>query len=91
MDCVDTQSLHALSDAEISRLVSIALEEFGKELTRTRFNDVMLALLEHLAGLEALPVKRRQHYRVTDRLTDVDRQDCECVRLNNLFLPRLTF
>jgi hypothetical protein len=55
MDFTDTQSL---SDDEMGRLVSIALEEFGKELTRTQCNDVMLALFEHIAGLETLSRKR---------------------------------
>jgi hypothetical protein len=62
MQSTDTQSLHALGDDEIARLVSIALEEFGAELTRSQFNDVMRALFEHIAGLETLPAKRRQQY-----------------------------
>jgi hypothetical protein len=59
MDFTDTQSL---SDDEMGRLVSIALEEFGKELTRTQFNDAMLTLFEHIAGLKTLPRKRSQRY-----------------------------
>jgi len=53
-DSSDTQTLNALTDEEMGRLVSIASEEFGRELTRTQFNDVMLALFEHIAGLETL-------------------------------------
>jgi len=40
MDSTDTQSL---SDDELGRLVSIALEEFGQGLNRSQFNEVMLA------------------------------------------------
>jgi hypothetical protein len=46
----------------MSRLVSIALEEFGPELTRTQFNDVMLALFEHIAGLETISTKLARQY-----------------------------
>jgi hypothetical protein len=59
MEFIDTQSL---SDDEMGRLVGIAMEEFGPALTRTQFNEVMLALFEHIAGLERLPRKRRQKY-----------------------------
>ena len=59
MDSTDTQSL---SDDEMGRLMSIALEEFGSGLSRNQFNEVMLALFENIAGLEALPRKRRQKY-----------------------------
>lgn len=62
MDSSDTQSLHTLNDDEMGRLVSIALEEFGRGLTRTQCNEVMLALFEHIAGLEALPHKRQVRY-----------------------------
>jgi hypothetical protein len=62
MDSSDTQSLHALNDDEIGRLVSIALEEFGPKLNRTQFNEVMLVLFENIAGLETLPRKRSQRY-----------------------------
>jgi hypothetical protein len=59
MESTDTQSL---SDDEMGRLVSIASEEFGCTLNRGRFNEVMLALFEHIAGLETLPRKRSQRY-----------------------------
>ena len=62
MDSFDTQSLHRLNDDDMGRLVAIALEEFGAGLTRTQFNDVMLALFEHIAGFETLPRKRSVHY-----------------------------
>jgi hypothetical protein len=62
MDYSDTQSPHTLTDDEMGRLVCIALEQFGAELPRTQFNEMMLALFEHIAGLESLPTKRRQRY-----------------------------
>ena len=62
MDSFDTQSLHRLNNDEMGRLVSIAIEEFGVALTRTQFNDVMLALFEHIAGLETLSHKRGVRY-----------------------------
>jgi len=37
------------------RLVAIALEEFGPDLNRTRFNEVMLALFDQIAGLGPYP------------------------------------
>lgn len=62
MDSSDTQSLHALTDKQVSVLVSIALEEFGRGLARTQFNDVILGLFEYIAGFETLPRKRSQQY-----------------------------
>ena len=62
MDSSDTQSRHRLNDDEMGRLVMIALDEFGAGLTRTQFNDVMLALFEHIAGLETLSHKRCVRY-----------------------------
>ena len=59
MEFTDTQSL---DDDEMGRLVSITLEEFGLGLTRAQFNDAMLALFEHIAGLETLSAKRGQKY-----------------------------
>lgn len=59
MEFIDIQSLN---DDEMSRLVVIALEEFGPDLNRTRFNEVMLALLDQIAGLELLSRKRSQQY-----------------------------
>jgi hypothetical protein len=53
---------HSLSDDEMERLASIALKEFGPGLNRTQFNEVMLALYEHIAGLETLTCKRRRRY-----------------------------
>src|SRR5262249_48809720 len=55
MDSSDTQSLNALDDDEMIRLVSIVVEEFGPALARTQFNDVMLGPFEHIAGLETIP------------------------------------
>ena len=43
-------------------LVSIALQEFGRALTHTQFNDAMLGLFEHIPGFETLPPKRSQQY-----------------------------
>jgi hypothetical protein len=62
MDYSDTQSLHRLNDDEMGRLVSMALDEVGAGLTRTQFNEVMLALFEHIAGLETLSHKRSVRY-----------------------------
>ena len=63
MDSSDTrQSLLRLNDDEMGRLVLIAIEEFGTGLTRTQFNEVMLALFEHIAGLETLSHKRSVRY-----------------------------
>ena len=59
---MDSTDNHSLSDDEMGRLVSIALEEFGQGLNRNQFNEVMLALFEHIAGLETLPRKRSQRY-----------------------------
>jgi len=44
MDSSDTQSPHALTDEQVAILVAVALEEFGAGLTRTQFNEVMLAV-----------------------------------------------
>lgn len=62
MDSSDTQSHHSLDDDEMSRLVSIVVEEFGPALARTQFNDVMLALFEHIAGLETIPPTIARQY-----------------------------
>jgi hypothetical protein len=62
MESSDSQPLHRLNDDEMGRLVLIALDEFGTGLTRTRFNEVMLALFEHIAGLETLSRKRSVRY-----------------------------
>ncbi len=62
MESSDRQSLHRLNDDEMGRLVSIAIDEFGMGLTRTQFNDAMLALFDHIAGLETLPHKRSVRY-----------------------------
>ena len=55
MDSFDSQSLNALDDDEMSRLVSLVVEEFGPALARSQFNDVTLTLFEHIAGLETIP------------------------------------
>jgi len=44
MDSSNTQSPHALTDEQVAILVAVALEEFGAGLTRTQFNEVMLAV-----------------------------------------------
>ena len=56
MDSFDSQSFNALDDDEMSRLVSLVIEEFGPALARSQFNDVTLALFEHIAGLETIPM-----------------------------------
>jgi hypothetical protein len=62
MDSSDTQSPHTPNDEQIAILVSVAMEEFGSGLTHTQFNDVMLALFEHIPGFETLPHKRSVWY-----------------------------
>jgi hypothetical protein len=62
MDSFDTPSFNALDDDEMSRLVSIVVEEFGPALARTQFNEVMLGLFEHIAGLETIPTTSARQY-----------------------------
>jgi hypothetical protein len=62
MDYSDTQSHHSLNDDEMRRLVSIVVVEFGPALTRSQFNDVTLALFEHIAGLETTPTTIARQY-----------------------------
>ena len=62
MDSFDIQSLNALDDDEMSRLVSLVVEEFGPALARTQLNDVVLALFENIAGLETIPTKTARQY-----------------------------
>ena len=62
MESSDTQSHHTLNDEQFAILISVALEEFGVVLTRTQFNDVMLALFEHIPGFETLSHKRSVRY-----------------------------
>ena len=62
MDSSDTQSLNALDDDEMSRLVSIVVEEFGPAPARIQFNDMMLSLSEHIAGLETIPTRTARQY-----------------------------
>jgi hypothetical protein len=38
----DDASLHALTDKQIERLAAI-VDEFGRNLARTQFNDIMVA------------------------------------------------
>jgi hypothetical protein len=59
MESFYTQSLN---DDEMRRLVSFVVEEFGPALARSQFNDVTLALFEHIAGLEAIPAKLARQY-----------------------------
>lgn len=44
-------------------LVAVVLEEFGSGLTRAQFNEVMLAIFEHIPGFETLPSRRSVEYR----------------------------
>ena len=62
MESFDRQSLNALDDDEMSRLVSLVVEEFGPALARSQFNDVMLTLFEHIAGLETIPPPTARQY-----------------------------
>jgi len=52
-------------------LIAVVLEEFGVGLTRTHFDEVMLAIFEHIPGLETLPAAkhsvRRNLHAPTDR------------------------
>jgi len=57
-DWMDSSNNQSLDDYEMGRLVSIAAEEFGLRLTRSQFNDVVLALFEHIAGLETIPTTK---------------------------------
>jgi hypothetical protein len=59
---MDSFDCHSLNDDEMGRLVSIAMEEFGRGLAQTHFNDVMLARFEHIAGLETIPPKLARQY-----------------------------
>jgi hypothetical protein len=59
MEFIDIQSL---SDDEMGRLVAIAVDEFGRRLDRTQFNEVMLALFDQIAGLENLSRQRSLQY-----------------------------
>ena len=61
-DWMDSSNNESLDDDEMGRLVSIAAEEFGLGLTRNQFNDVMLALFEHIAGLETIPTTKAHRY-----------------------------
>jgi len=47
---------------DASSRVVITLEEFGPDLKRTRFNEVMLAPFDQIADLELLPRKRSLLY-----------------------------
>jgi hypothetical protein len=58
MDSTDTQSL----TDDIAHLVSIAVEDFGRDLTRPRFDDLILGLFENVRGLETLPRKCSRQY-----------------------------
>ena len=59
---MDSSLSQSLNDDEMGRLVSIAAEEFGLGLTRSQFNEVMLALFEHVAGLEMMPATKARRY-----------------------------
>jgi hypothetical protein len=55
-------SLHHLSLDQIEVLVQIASEEFGDELTRLAFTEIMLNRFEDIAGFETLPAAKRRKY-----------------------------
>jgi hypothetical protein len=61
----DTQSLHALDDEQLWMLAVLVHGAYGPDLTRTRFNDVMLDLFEQIAGLDNLPANIRQRHLTT--------------------------
>ena len=65
MASFDTKSCNSLDDDEMSRLVSIVVEEFGPALARTQFNDVMLGLFEHIAGLKTIPTTTARQYLIS--------------------------
>lgn len=44
-------------------LVMVVRQEFGAGLTRKQFDEVMLAIFEHIPGFETLPRKRNVRYR----------------------------
>lgn len=58
----NVHALQTISDDQLDTLISIALDEYGPTLARARFNDVILSLFEFIAGLDNLPLKRRQRY-----------------------------
>jgi hypothetical protein len=62
MGSSDTQSHHSLDDDEMSRLISVVVEEFGPELARSQFNDATLALFECIPGLETIPPTIARQY-----------------------------
>ena len=41
-------------DTQIERLAAIVVEDFGPDLSRTQFNDVVPMLFEGIAGFEHL-------------------------------------
>jgi hypothetical protein len=59
MDYSDSESLN---DDEMRRLVSVVVEEFGPALARSQFNDVTLALCEHIPGLDTIPTTIARRY-----------------------------
>ena len=63
MDSYDTQSPHTLSDAQMAILVAVVLQEFGAGLIQAQFNEVMLAIFEHIPGFETLPHRLSVRYR----------------------------
>jgi hypothetical protein len=48
MDSSNSQSLHAIDDEQLWMLAALVHGVYGPDLTRTRFNDVMLGLFKHL-------------------------------------------
>jgi hypothetical protein len=62
MGSFDSKSPHALDDEQIERLAAIVVEDFGPNLHRTQFNDVILMLFEDIAGFE-LMTQHQQHTR----------------------------
>ena len=54
MDSSGTQSPHARTGEQMAILVVVVLQEFGARLTRRQFDEVMLAIFEHIPGFDAL-------------------------------------
>jgi hypothetical protein len=62
MHSSDTRSLHALDDEQLWMLAVLVHGVYGADLTRTRFNEVMLGLFEQIAGLEIPSARVRQRH-----------------------------
>lgn len=58
MDSTNIRSLRTLTADQIEQLANAILDDHGPGLTQTQFNDVMLALLEDIAGFEVISQRR---------------------------------